>query len=495
MRVSELISMDIMREWKDGDIISITAGTGMGKSYWCRNQLYTLAKSENKKILMLVNRNRIKSQFHMELEECNKLDDTITLVTYQKIEHTILRRDKELDLSEFDYIVCDECHYFFIDADFNNFTDLSLSEILKTKAVKIFMSATSKTMLEYLGGVTKKEIQSFNLIKESGIETLCFYNKNDSLFHLAKGLIESNSKAIFFIGSAEKAYDLYEMYKDNATFCCGKSSKYYQYVDQETIDTMLKEERFNTNLLITTTALDCGITIKDKDMKFIFLNGIFDIETIIQCIGRKRIIDNTDKPMVYINQFSNEQIGGMKSKINQKIEKALYFKEHGLVEYLLEYPRQYDNEMIIYDIPSENKSRCEKKLNELMLLKRQKKILAIDTMLLYKKNGFARYVSKELGFECNYYILEEENVKTQLEYYLEQHHGEIMLTPKDRKELIEKIHVTDDRGRLLKSITALNACLEEINSEFRIVTLPKITKTIEGKKKQFKTPWQLRKLT
>lgn len=88
---------------------------------------------------------------------------------------------------------------------------------------------------------------------------------------------------------------------------------------------------------------------------------------------------------------------------------------------------------------------------------------------------------------------EEQGKAKQLELYLKQHCGEVMLTLEDRKELIEKIHATDNRGRLLKSATALNTHLEEVGSKFRITTLSKITKTIKGKKKQFKTPWKIDK--
>ena len=67
-----------------------------------------------------------------------------------------------------------------------------------------------------------------------------------------------------------------------------------------------------------------------------------------------------------------------------------------------------------------------------------------------------------------------------------------MLTLEDRKELIEKIHATDNRGRLLKSATALNAYLEEINSEFRIKQF-ETSRIIEGKKRKYKSAWKIDK--
>ena len=87
---------------------------------------------------------------------------------------------------------------------------------------------------------------------------------------------------------------------------------------------------------------------------------------------------------------------------------------------------------------------------------------------------------------------EEQKREKQLELYLKQHCGEVMLTLEDRKELIEKIHATDNRGRLLKSATALNAYLEEINSEFRIKQF-ETSRIIEGKKRKYKSAWKIDK--
>ena len=55
-RVSELITMDVIRIWSPGDVITIKAGTGAGKSYFIKNILYAFAKKNHKKILMLIHR-------------------------------------------------------------------------------------------------------------------------------------------------------------------------------------------------------------------------------------------------------------------------------------------------------------------------------------------------------------------------------------------------------------------------------------------------------
>ncbi|MFL0194402.1 DEAD/DEAH box helicase family protein [Clostridium sp. WILCCON 0269] len=84
-RISEIIQVDDIKQWNKGDIITITAGTGVGKSYFVKNILYTFARGNNKKILMLIHRKNCIEQFKQEITEDGK-DDVIDIQTYQKLE-------------------------------------------------------------------------------------------------------------------------------------------------------------------------------------------------------------------------------------------------------------------------------------------------------------------------------------------------------------------------------------------------------------------------
>ena len=50
MRVRELIGQEYL-QWEKGEVITITAGTGKGKSDFIKNELYERAKGENERIL------------------------------------------------------------------------------------------------------------------------------------------------------------------------------------------------------------------------------------------------------------------------------------------------------------------------------------------------------------------------------------------------------------------------------------------------------------
>ncbi|MBU3161645.1 DEAD/DEAH box helicase family protein [Clostridium frigoris] len=62
-RVSDLITTDVVRTWNKGDIITIRAGTGAGKSYFVKTILYAFAKKNHKRILFLIHRTNCVDQF------------------------------------------------------------------------------------------------------------------------------------------------------------------------------------------------------------------------------------------------------------------------------------------------------------------------------------------------------------------------------------------------------------------------------------------------
>ena len=52
VRVTDKISVDDAALWMPGSNILITSPMGSGKSYFCKNTLYSIAKEANGKILM-----------------------------------------------------------------------------------------------------------------------------------------------------------------------------------------------------------------------------------------------------------------------------------------------------------------------------------------------------------------------------------------------------------------------------------------------------------
>lgn len=493
-RVTDLIKYDDIRNWKENDIISIKAGTGVGKSYFIKNQLHAFAKLNNKKILFLVHRTNCKNQFVDEIAKDRKAD-TIDIRTYQAIENVIMNKGI-FDLSQYQYIVCDEFHYFISDASFNITTDISLNEILQQqKAIKIFMSATGDYVKNYMKNVKNLHIINYEIpITYDFIKTLTFFNFDETLESFAEQCIKDDAKSIFFIESAEKAYNLYIKFKDKSIFNCSKSNnKYYKYVDSEKINTMLKEQKFNENILITTTCMDAGVNLIDLNLKHIVCD-VGDIGTLIQCIGRKRQQNDDDKIYLYIKAITNEQLGGKETQLKNKIKKADFLRKHTVKEYIKEFPRSNDYTNIIYDEVINDENNCTKKINELMYFKCNSDISDIQCIKMYKDFGYCKYIAYMFGFvdeetkEYNYRLIEEDKHRNKLEEYLESNIGK-KLYKEDRKELIDLINLRQD-GKQLKSAESFNASFKEQKIPYIIEVPERLSyRDINGKVKKEKTYW------
>ncbi|MBU3177654.1 DNA helicase [Clostridium estertheticum] len=376
--VSQLVTSCKVSTWGNGEVITIKAGTGVGKSYFIKNTLYKFAQANNKRILMLIHRLNCTDQFKLELEK-DKKSDIIDIKTYQSLENA---NKKDFDFSVYDYIVCDEFHYFLSDSLFNIFTDVSLTLILgQTKSIRIFMSATGDYMKRYINDTRHIKTRDYELpIDFKFIEKLNFYNNDETVEKLIEEAIEKGDKVIIFIQFATKAYELYKKYKKHCLFNCGKSDKHYKYVDKDKIKEMLINERFEELILITTTCMDAGVNIHDKKVNKIICD-VIDIGVLIQCIGRKRLGNINDKIYLYIKTINNSQLSGMKTQLKLKVSKADFLRDHTIKEYLKKFIRQNDYSNIVYaeSIAEDNKSTH--KINELMYFKCKLDIIDIITML------------------------------------------------------------------------------------------------------------------
>lgn len=468
MKVSHKITTDEIKNWGKGDTITITAGTGAGKSYFIKNELYDYAKKNNKKILMLIHRINCINQFQIEIEEDDKTD-IIEIKTYQSIESQ-LRKGLNFNFNKYDYIICDEFHYFMSDARFNRFTDMSLNIILgQTNKTRIFMSATGSDMKKYINDYKKVESINYELpIDFSFINKLHFYNKDETLNDFIEDIIKTNQKAIFFIQSAEKAYNLHKKYKKHSLFNCSKSNaKYYKFVDEETINNMLKEEKFIEQILITTSAMDAGLNIVDEDLKYIIVD-MEDTGTLIQCIGRKRFTYKNEKINLYVKAVNNQQLGGKITQINKRIEMAEYLKKEGVQSFTLKYYREHDLSNIIYDEITDDENRSVKKINELIFFKAEIDKKEVLEMLELKRFSYCKYIARMFGIDENdYYFFEQEQGKQSLEDYLNSIVGE-KLFKDEQQELIERIDVKVN-GRQQRSLKKLNEGLEMIEMNYVII--------------------------
>lgn len=486
--VSDYVTPEKVNGWTPGDIILISAPTGGGKSHFVKHTLRDYFTKNGLKCLYLLPRTRIKDQFQQELPN----DAAIRFETYQSIA-TKESYANGRSQGKYDVIVADESHFFFSDADYNHATDLAFEWIMKQcDAIRVFMSATNDVLME---GFEKWGIPYTGYILEADknpINSLSFFWSENQFDKLAERIISSGEKGVFFIQSAEKAHKLYDKHKNNGLFLCSAYNKdYKKYMDEPLIDALLENERFDCTLLITTLALDCGVTLRDRNITTI-ITDVTDPVSIVQCCGRKRFIDENDRLDVYVLGRTNQQINGILKKQRERLGTIREFLKKGPINYNAKYERGNDDDRLIFDTPEMNgeKTTFSKRVNWLKYTKIQRDIKTYEEMLRLDGNGYVPYVARILG--CEKYMIMEDNEKNlSLAKYLESIAGTPMLTKADKKPLIEQLNIRHDR-KLCKTSKVLAAWLEDSDLPYRLLDY-RTNRVIDGKRKSYRV-WKIVKL-
>ncbi|MNB85010.1 Type III restriction enzyme, res subunit [compost metagenome] len=473
------------KQWRNGDIVLIGTGTGTGKSYFIRNQLTRFAEEEWSNILFIFNRKELHKQNKEQIRADNNM--RIHTATYQEIEHDISITGS-YDFKKYKYIVCDECHYFTDDSGFNHNSDISLNAIMNLESkIIIFMSATSSTLFTHIqNNKSESKIWRYKSKRNfSNIASLYFYSKEESVEQYISQRFNGNEKIIWFCRSTEKAAKLHIKYPDSYFLCSDnkKNSKYISLIKNNTITTQDNKITFDRKFLFTTKVLDNGFDLKDEQIKLIICDE-FDINTMIQCIGRKRAMTEEDTIHIVLLNHSNRSINGYRNVLLEKRNEAKVFMEDGVLgrnNFIGRFAHK--SNYIIFDQPSlDNKYLSHKKISTVKYLKAENDLVIIEEMLhenreqnkfresLKEKklsDAYIMYVLKLL--QVNRYgdldkIYKEQGISEYLDSILGN-----QLHNSEKKELIDKLNVRSN-GRQLKSCEALNIALTELKINYRIIS-------------------------
>lgn len=496
--VSDVITINDIKSWKQGEIVTITAGTGRGKSHFIMNKLYNSIDhfSLKGKILFLIHRNDPKEQFKKKLIR-DKKTNLIDIKTYQHIE-TSITNGKGFDFSDYRYIVLDEFHRFLSDS-FTATTDISLNAIInQSNAVKIMMSATGNYMMSFFREyMDLKTIEYAIPLEFSFINSLSYFKSDKTLETLVEEAILSNRKTVVFIDSVKKAYELHKKFKDDTLFNCSTTSSYHgygKYVDEEKISDMLKNSRFEETVLITTTVMDTGVSLKDSELTQVICD-VRDIVALGQCIGRKRIMEQNDYIDLIIKAHNGNSYRTLTMRAKKQCELANYLKKYKSAKFVKRYARRTEGKNnyfdVVYDTITSDASdvdKSTKQVNELVHYRAIKQLQEIDYMWKKGRNfmdGYCKYVALhfdryDLRTETyDYEILEEVDHNDSLERHLNSIVGE-RLYKEGQKDLIDKVNLRDARGRVQKGVETINSYLKENNITYKILT-KRTSERINGK--------------
>lgn len=338
------------QKWDWPSLVKITAPTGTGKSYFVLHVLLRYAWQNGRRILYLVNRKILREQLKAELREISysfmsygmPIENYIDIYTYQEIESALKFGIQDpLNLqrgNSYYYVIYDECHYFYADADFNTSSIESfnyLTVCFETKATQIFMSATMEKMRGIIRERVEKTLRETTTNNGVGVMRvwrhdlrrfeykipinydyidLYYFEKFDEIPGIIADASTAKKKWLIFVDSIDRGKklkkELLKLTKDDMQYN-GSEEKLYTEEDmifidaryesddesKESVEELKEKKVISKKIIITTSVMDNGISFEDKELRNIIIMADTQ-EEFIQMLGRKR--QDGKKVKVYI---------------------------------------------------------------------------------------------------------------------------------------------------------------------------------------------------
>lgn len=332
--------------------LMIVAQTGKGKNFWVLHVFRKLAVDRGHKILYLCNRTALSYQ---QTQEAIKAVDptrtvmlsdlrdiyevgSITLMTYHKY-FSILKEKGEAFFKKYSYCVADEAHFFCSDCLFNPDTEKILKSIpvVFRGRMRIYMTATPETVYDLIywaewnaissgrmapckcsaqmvvgEGVVKDKNNSLPILRVvkfkydySKYRDMYFFKDENTIL---RKILEDDSqeKWIVFVNSKSVGKKMEEKLEESriSTMCFDRESRFSKDISIRHEWEYLQEKGNleRCRVLIATSVLDNGFSIKDKNVKNIVL-FTEDRTEFIQELGRVRLTKNQNVK-VYISKMT-----------------------------------------------------------------------------------------------------------------------------------------------------------------------------------------------
>lgn len=392
--ISDNISEEEIAKWEGNNILLI-GNTGSGKTTFIGTKFAGYYK--DKKILYFCNRITLKEQIIVEMEKNKNID----IKNYQHYEQNI---DIINEIFEYDIIVCDEAHYFGTDSFFNSKNIIIYEKIKRAKCTKVFMTATPECLYfedEFIQLEYRYEKDISNYIEG------CYSYYDDKVMIGKLKLIPENEKVLYICNDTDKHIKMKSIFGDKASILVSKAKEkiYEEYNCQQVFEEIVNQSMFTSQILLATTCIDNGVSLKMPDLKHIVIDMINPI-TLKQILGRKRFLNSEDKVKIYIRNHNNKELAGILNKDKSIYDQANFFIENGYVEFFKKYNfTSYDTRLIYYDVYNENDMKFKLNTCYYNYYKWQKEYIAD-----MKISNYLSYICKYIGLDIRHFIsLEHEH--------------------------------------------------------------------------------------
>ena len=346
-----------IKTWTHYNAVFICAQPGRGKTTFIKEEIIPAAIEKGKNVLLLssrlansVQQKRLIAQklgLQTTLEGLSEIGlqrhtdfRSVRIMTYQSVQGFLNDPNAKEWIRNCAYLVCDECHFFAVDALFNFFAGSVLRNLVCkfSHAVRIYMTATPYDVQRCIAAAERDEYSAIQDFARNERIPTCdryieFYNFPVDysaycvdFIHEYEDVIpkiEENpdAKWLIFCENKQKGMllknRLCETYKICAAYLDADSK------ESEEWERLCREERFDEQVMLCTTVLDCGVNIHDKKLRHIVL-AADNQTTFIQCIGRKRL-DSNETLQVHVLEMNSKTLAGRRASITRKLNLAQRF--------------------------------------------------------------------------------------------------------------------------------------------------------------------------
>lgn len=330
--------------WEPRNPILICAPTGKGKSHFFKTVLIPDALEKGKTMLIISNRIALTTQQKREILEIldspqlRYLTDeglrntecfgSVAIITYHRLPAFLGDPKNAEFLDDLLYVVADECHLLTSDSSFNESCNYYL-KLLTTRfhrAIRVYMTATPWDVLYPLAEAEQSnwlrfesafnpylQPRSFNLYQfDASYDhvTLEFFQELDEIRERIQE--DSQDKWMVFVDNKEVGKAFAESLPVKTLYLDADSKGKTEWLN------VVKNQKFDARVLVTTPALDCGINIWDKQLKHVCV--ITDDRTaFIQMVGRKRCSPG-EKFTVHVMELSNQKLGARYARAQEMLD-------------------------------------------------------------------------------------------------------------------------------------------------------------------------------
>jgi hypothetical protein len=354
-----------------------------GKTTMIASHLIPLAEQQNKSILFLYPRSAIGSQLKHKFKS-----HVIDYCTYQSLEDKL---DSGLIMNHYDYIVCDEAHYFVEDSDFNDNTELSFDYINNERnSVKILLSGTPDP-LQYVE--LKKPVIVMSNVDYSNhnVEIVFLTRSTKAIENQIRQNLEDNQQTLVFSSSATAAYEMSRNFLDHKPFfICSKGNKsFHDKNDEDIREKIIQQERTERPVGFMTAAMNTGVNF-DEDIKNVVIIGTPSSVDIRQSVARVRKGQDKRKVRLYIQVPYGQAI---RTKV-ESMKRDLEFIDIGIYEWQKQYGKRKVPSFVWHETDKKNKDLAHIKINKLKLAKMKSDISDFVTMSGDTIRTYERIVKK-----------------------------------------------------------------------------------------------------